>query len=202
MEKREYTLEFNSGDEERFLVIAYMGHYRGFPKERGRHLPIEMAVKAFEDHKEIDFARLAYSFSVNDGLPDPKFVQDCKDILHGRNSDWILGEFEVFMTGVNLKYYHEKEDREGEVYLHAQSDRVVKNLHMEFRVPHVNGKSDTLYWLNAECRPGAKDNCILLAKRAYDTQSSMMFGLYDESDYPESEIIRPDYADVTEYIDV
>ena len=106
------------------------------------------------------------------------------------------------MTGVNLKYYHEKEDREGEVYLHAQSDRVVKNLHMEFRVPHVNGKSDTLYWLNAECRPGAKDNCILLAKRAYDTQSSMMFGLYDESDYPESEIIRPDYADVTEYIDV
>ena len=36
MEKREYTLEFNSGDEERFLVIAYMGHYRGFPKERGR----------------------------------------------------------------------------------------------------------------------------------------------------------------------
>ena len=83
MEKREYTLEFNSGDEERFLVIAYMGHYRGFPKERGRHLPIEMAVKAFEDHKEIDFARLAYSFSVNDGLPDPAKISCTAEIQIG-----------------------------------------------------------------------------------------------------------------------
>lgn len=201
MEKRSYILDLRSYEEERFLVIAYMGHYHGFPNERGRHLPIKMTAKAFVDHKEIDFACLAYSFSINGELPDPKFVQDCEDVLRGKSSDWILGEFEIFMTGVNLKYYDEKDNREGEVYLHVQHDQTAKNLLMEFSVPHVNGKPDTLYWLNTKCRPNTMDNCVLLTKRTYDTQSSMMFGLDGELDYSNDEIIRPDYADVTEYID-
>lgn len=60
--------------------------------------------------KDIDIAEVVCPSWQDDGDMDQEVRSDYANILHGRNSDWILCEFHVTMTGICLKYYNAKRD--------------------------------------------------------------------------------------------
>lgn len=207
MERRNYILPFKPASERQYVVIAYDGRY-GVPG-KGNHLPIKINGSTCKrDGKEIALAEFIYSSPKEDMGVDAEFLRERIDILYDRHPDWILGEFEILMTGIVLKYYNMKRDVDEEIYLHvSSSSNVHVKLHIEFSVPHTNGKPGTVYWFQVEASGKyAWNNFVLLEKMGQDSQSCIAFRIDETKHDPlilaECDIIEPDYADVTEYIDI
>lgn len=209
MERRTYIWEFTGNEEEAYAVIAHAGRY-GVPKQR-HYLPMKMQVQSCEcDGDKIDFAGLIYSSAKEDEYLNAEFLQNRTKILRGERPEWILVEFEPVMTGIYLRYYNRGFDVKEEIYLHVSClAKESAKLHMRFEVPHTNGKPDTHYLFVAECRPDrTADNFILLESFSQDTQKCISFCIdhRDAEDNPvifdRYDIVRPAWADVTEYTDI
>ncbi len=209
METREYKLPL--GDlEEGYAVIAYSGRY-GVPG-KGHYLPIKVnTVKCRRAGKDIDIAEVVCSFLQDDGDVDQEVRSDYVNILHGRNPAWILCAFQVMMTGICLKYYNAKRNVSEEIHLNIARIDSKTELHMEFSVPHVDGRADSTYWFYNIFTPSSdrkqqySDSWVVLESMKCFSQNTITFYLEDGHEMPSSgsrEPVFPDYAIVTEYIDV
>lgn len=200
MERRTYELHFTGNEEDAFAVIAHDGWY-GLPGHR-HYLPMKMQVRACEcDGEKVDFTRLIYTPDEDTKRLDTDFFQNRVDILQGKRLDWILSEFKVMMTGICLRYYNKKLDDWEEIYLHVcRFAKKEGKLHVQFDVPHANDKPDTRYEFCAECYPDGDGNFILLESFGQDTQRCMSFG--SDGECGQCVEVYPDYAEITEYIDI
>ena len=210
MEKRDYKLYFDTScnlEETCYPVIAGVGRY-GVPGSWS-YLPIKIdCIQCTDGGTEIDIVKLMRPLPCNDeDVEDTEFKQHYLDILRGEIPDWILGEFEVLMTGICLIYYNASKDVKETLNLNiAHVSNREAHLHIKFSVPHCNGKPDTEYWYNGRFYYSTEkpDSWTTLNKLGYDTQSAITFYLNDDHDprrMLEFDAIQPDYAHITEYID-
>lgn len=81
---------------------------------------------------------------------------------------------------------------------------------MKFSVPHANGRKDTIYWFQNTFMPSCEKRSypevwVTLESMGRLSYTTMLFYINDNHD-PEALIkydyMRPDYAHVTDYIDV
>ncbi len=209
METREYKLPL--GDlEEGYTVVAYSGRYGVLGK--GHYLPMKVnAVNCRCAGKDIDIAEVVCPSWQDDGDMDQEVRSDYANILHGRNSDWILCEFHVTMTGICLKYYNAKRDVSEDIPLNITCRNAKTELHMEFSVPHADSRADSIYWFYNLFAPSSDrkqqypDNWVVLDSMKCFSQNTITFFLEDGCEMPSSGShapIYPNYAIVTEYIDM
>lgn len=209
MEKHDYKLYFDDdakyNDAGCYPIIAGTGRY-GISRS-WKYLPIKIdSIQCTADGTGIDIAKLIQPLPCNDeDVEDKEFKQDYLNILCGENSDWILGEFAILMTGICLTYYNASKNVNEKLYLNvAHVGGREAYLHIEFSVPHSNGRPDTKYWYNCRFSVQKPDSWTTLNKLGYDTQSAITFYLNENRDprcLLEFDIVEPDYAWITDYID-
>lgn len=216
--------EFTTGDS-KDGNFAIMSRARQYELQRYDYMlesrkeptptPIKFAVQqSYSNGSKVDLASFVHPHPRDDrDICNGDFRQNWTAILNGKRPDWYLAEVRPLMTGVSLTYYNKDDiDIFGIVHLDLAATNPRKNsdarLVLKFSVPHADGKTDTVYYLDiryceSEQEETAHSKVTLVRFQDGDLQREMRFHLNDpKSMRPSSGHIVPDYADVIDYIDV
>lgn len=193
MRRLKYTLAL---DSEGYSVMSYKGFCSSSSLSVEDYLPIKMDVLTCHNStRDISIINIA---TVTFEDADKGFRQHYRDILRGKNQDWVLVKFSVQARGLRLEFFNRKTRKMEHLDLDMIKAGPQPTVNLKFSVPHGDDRPNTEYTVfMTDGRPGQIP--VMISEDERGTHRTVAFengkGCNDIFDMPV-------LAKITEYVDL
>ena len=172
------------------FTVANCDIARSYSKEDNHPLPIRMSILRCSDTED-KVTSIVHAASLNSQGVSVEFAEHYVDILLGKPSDWVLAQFQIRASCVELEYHHPLTNDVENIMLTVNGDPV-EFLRLEFEVPHQDNRPDTKYLVEMRCENSSR-NTAFIAEELPSTHRRTFFSLRSD---------EPSEMSITEYVDL